>query len=24
LWGNILGFLDIMIHGAQPELIEHI
>jgi GT2 family glycosyltransferase len=24
LWGNILGFRDIIIHGAQPELIEHI
>jgi glycosyltransferase involved in cell wall biosynthesis len=24
LWGNILGFRDIMIHGAQPELIENI
>ncbi len=24
LWGSILGFRDIMIHGAQPELIEHI
>jgi GT2 family glycosyltransferase len=24
LWGNIRGFRDIIIHGAQPELIEHI
>jgi GT2 family glycosyltransferase len=24
LWGNLLGFRDIIIHGAKPELIEHI
>jgi hypothetical protein len=24
LWGNILAFRDIMIHGARPELIAHI
>ncbi|MGD0733398.1 MAG: glycosyltransferase [Terracidiphilus sp.] len=24
LWGNVLGFRDIVLHGAQPERIEHI
>jgi hypothetical protein len=24
LWGSVLGFRDIVIHGAQPERIEHI